>query len=389
MKIDRKFLFELLSQPTAPYRESFVMQVIEEQLRRHRVPFFKDPVGNRIVGVSNRKEYLARVGGNRKVPVKIFMAHTDHPGFHGMKWERKTRNGHIATNLLSIHWHGGSPKSHLEGAPVWLAANNGFRGEGILSAAKLNKRGTAITSGMVKTQGDFPPIEAGELFGGFKFRKPIWQDGELLYTKAADDLIGCFAIVSLAIQRKKDCNFLGLLTRAEEVGFIGAIGHFELGWLSKARGDVLCISLETSRTLPGAEIGKGPVVRLGDRMTIFDPAGLDLLWGVAKKGLRQFQRRIMDGGACEASASTAYGIRSIGISVPLGNYHNQSLQGGPDSRGPDGPAPEYVHIDDLKGMMTLCHALAEAKFSFDDPWRDRRRAFASEFRNAQKLLELD
>src|SRR5207253_7978983 len=104
-----------------------------------------------------------------------------------------------------------------------------------------------------------------EYYGCFRFRSPVWQEGDLLYTKAADDLVGAFVIASLGMKyRKKNKPFLGLLTRAEEVGFVGAIGHFEQGWLGKARRPVLVISLETSRTLPGAEIGKGPVVRRGD-----------------------------------------------------------------------------------------------------------------------------
>ena len=37
----------------------------------------------------------------------------------------------------------------------------------------------------------------------------------------------------------------------------------------------------------------------------------------------------MDGGACEATAALASGIPAIGISVPLGNYHNESFEGAP------------------------------------------------------------
>ena len=45
----------------------------------------------------------------------------------------------------------------------------------------------------------------------------------------------------------------------------------------------------------------------------------------------------MDGGTCEATTATVYGYPCVGISVPLGNYHNQCFEGGPDSRGPLGP----------------------------------------------------
>lgn len=381
MILEQKFLFELLSQPTAPYRESLVMESLTNYFVKNRVPFFRDPVGNMVVGVRNKREYLSRVKMKTKAPLRVFMAHSDHPGFHAVAWK--------SARLLEIKWFGGSPKKHLTGASVWLATKSGFQTKGVLKKAELNKQGTAIASGVVELPIGYGSIDPKELFGGFSFRKPIWCQGELIYTKAADDLIGCYAIASLAKACKKDPSFIGVLTRAEEVGFIGAIGHFELGWLAKARREVLCVSLETSRTLPGAFIGKGPVVRLGDRLTVFDPAGVNTLWEIAKRKLKgNFQRRIMDGGACEASAATAFGIRSIGISVPLGNYHNQSLQGGPDSRGPDGPAPEYVHLKDLKGMVTLCEALLHERVTFSNPWKKRRSEFTGWLSEAKPLLEL-
>ena len=181
----------------------------------------------------------------------------------------------------------------------------------------------------------------------------------MVYTKAADDLVGVFAILSLAKHFKgSDIPFLGLISRAEEVGFIGTIGHFELEWLTSHKESVAVISLETSRTLPGALIGKGPVVRLGDRATPFDPGLVQVLTQVAEKSLRgKFQRRMMDGGTCEATAALAFGLRAMGISIPLGNYHNQSFEGGPESAGEWGPAPEFVHLEDIKRMLILCEAL--------------------------------
>lgn len=49
----------------------------------------------------------------------------------------------------------------------------------------------------------------------------------------------------------------------------------------------------------------------------------EVLTEIAQRTLpRRHQRRIMDGGACEAMAATVFGIPAIGLSVPLGNYHN-------------------------------------------------------------------
>ena len=320
----------------------------------------------------------------------------DHPGFHGKSWTSEGK--------LEIRWLGGSPTAHLEGASVWLSDRKGWRGHGTLVDAKMHASGRMLESGTVRllsqdgadTRKTFP--KGTELFGGFGFRAPAWQEGELIYTKAADDLVGSFAIVSLALDllgskgKKKSksagaVTFLGLLTRAEEVGFIGAIGHFEQGWLKRAKRPVLCVSLETSRTLPGAEFGKGPVVRLGDRFTVFEPGALRVFTDLAEKALPgRHQRRIMDGGTCEASAATVFGIPAIGISIPLGNYHNQSFEGGPDSRGPLGPAPEFVHLGDVAGLVELCHALLKPGLAWREPWAGKMTLFKKSLRGYGSLL---
>jgi endoglucanase len=166
---------------------------------------------------------------------------------------------------------------------------------------------------------------------------------------------------------------------------VGAIEHFELAWHQKAKREVIAVSLETSRTLPGADIGKGPVVRLGDRKTVFHPDYLQVLTDLAQKHLpNAHQRRIMDGGSCEATAATVYGLPAIGLSVPLGNYHNQGFQGGPDCAGPEGPAPEFVHKSDVEGVLKLVRALATPNLPWADPWTAYRKNFKKSLKTYRK-----
>ena len=374
-------LLKILDQPTAPFREAHVIREVLAALKEHKVPHFLDPVGNIVVGAKSKAEYQKIARTRSKEPLRVFIAHTDHPGFHGVKWNSPTE--------LAVKWHGGTPVAHLESAPVWIADSGEHRAEGTLHDSVLLKHGKSLDTSVVRFANAQDTRKKPEtLFGAFRFRSTAWKNGELLYTKAADDLIGVFAILSMAFDRKpSQAPFFAILTRAEEVGFIGAIGHFELGWLKGAKRPVFCVSLETSRTLPGADIGKGPVVRLGDRMTVFTPGHLKVFTDLAQKVLPdKFQRRIMDGGACEASAATAYGFSTVGISVPLGNYHNQSFQGGPDSRGELGPAPEFVHMSDIQGMITLCRALLTPKLKWDNPWADRVAGFKKSYKGYAKLL---
>jgi hypothetical protein len=121
------------------------------------------------------------------------------------------------------------------------------------------------------------------------------------------------------------------------------LAHLEGGWLQRARRPLLCISLEASRHGPGARLGGGPVVRLGDRQGPFAPDGSRRLDAIATRLLQgRYQRRLMDGGSCEASAMLAHGLPTAGLALPLGNYHNQNLDGGQDASRPGGPAPEFV-----------------------------------------------
>lgn len=385
--MDVRLLQTILSQPTAPFRESFVIRAVSAFLTQNQIPFFTDPVGNLVLGVSSAEAYLEMVNRPSSHPVCVYIAHMDHPGFHGEKW--------IEDDVLAVKWYGGSPKKHLVGANVWVADAIKLRGEGKITQVKLVKGGRGMDTARIKVKG-FSRKDTHDpsvLYGAFRFKKPYWKVGDRIYTKAADDLVGVTTIVSLAAARAKAAPadgpaFLGLLTRAEEVGFIGCIGHLDLGWLSSKKRPVMCVSLETSRTLPGAIPGKGPVVRLGDRATTFDPGGIQVFTGLAIKTLgKKFQKRIMDGGTCEGTAATVFGHPTIAISIPLGNYHNEAFEGGPECRGKEGPGPEFVHLSDAKGMYTLCEGILSPDLPWADPWGARRAQFQAAYKKAQPLLD--
>ncbi|MBI5751566.1 MAG: hypothetical protein HZA59_05405 [Hydrogenophilales bacterium] len=379
-------LITLLSQPTAPFREVHVIKMVTEVLDQHAIPYFIDPIGNIVVGAASTADYQKLLRARSDEPLRVFIAHMDHPGFHGVRW--------VAPNVLRIRWHGGSPTKLLRDSHVWLSTEDGWAGEGMLRKVVLHPKGYAIGTAEVHVKAEQIAQRrpgAKSLFGGFKFRKPVWKSGSKLYTQAADDLIGVFCIVATALEvfakrgRKQRPPFIGLLTRAEEVGLAGAVGHFELGWLQTARRPLVCVSLEASRTLPGAVVGKGPIVRLGDRRTPFQADYLQVLSELAEQVLpQQHQRRIMDGGSCEGSAAMAYGLPTIALAAPLGNYHNQGLEGGPDCRGPLGPAPEFVHMDDVEGQRKLCVALMRGKLPWRDPWRKVKARLKNNYKDYLK-----
>ena len=201
-------------------------------------------------------------------------------------------------------------------------------------------------------------------------------------SRACDDLIGCAAIVAALRELETtgaECATWGLFTRAEEVGFIGAIELAKSGRLPKS---VTVVSLETSSVKGGpVQIGAGPIIRVGDRTSVFDSAATAQLQSAAKIAGIPHQRALMQGGTCEATAYALYGYRTAAICVALGNYHNC----GPRDR----IASEYVSVADTLGMARLCAAAATTVDS--DPHRELRisleKRLADQRRHFRKLAK--
>ncbi|MEQ9205914.1 MAG: hypothetical protein RLN78_00955 [Phycisphaerales bacterium] len=203
------------------------------------------------------------------------------------------------------------------------------------------------------------------------------QGNQILYTNACDDLAALAAALAALdelrhLHSPSDTRLL--LTRAEEVGFIGAIGACRDAFMPK---DSRIIALENSRAFPDSPIHAGPIVRVGDRISVFSP---DLTGAVAKVAETiaggpatpkasqnesdlpkwKWQRKLMAGGACEASVFCAYGYTATCVCLPLGNYHNMAnlteAQAGTHEQTHGTPprvGREHIGIDDYQGMIDL------------------------------------
>ena len=154
-------------------------------------------------------------------------------------------------------------------------------------------------------------------------------------------------------------HVIGVITRAEEIGFQGALTLAEGKLLPK---NSLIVSLETSKELPPTKMGKGVILRVGDRSSIFDSTGMRFLGEVAT-GLQakdkkfQFQRALMFGGTCEATAFQEFGYQVAAVCVALGNYHNCHPKGR--------IAAEYVSLTDACGMVQLLVEAARQMRTYD------------------------
>lgn len=141
---DLALLLDLLHQPTAPFREQRVVDFVCALLRDHGVPYFLDPIGNVVVGCASARAYRRKLRAATSEPLRLFMAHMDHPGFHGSRW--------LARDRLRVRWHGGAPTRGLRGARVWLADSNGARYDGRLVGARLRRDGRTIDTAEVRVK---------------------------------------------------------------------------------------------------------------------------------------------------------------------------------------------------------------------------------------------
>jgi len=285
----------LLEQPTAPFHEDAVRDAIVTQLQEcAHVRIEHDGYGNMIARYQR---------GSRRRPCWAFAAHMDHPGWVRSKDGDWRFLGSVAERFLI------NPRKREFGDfAMW----------------------------------DLPAFEL--------------RNGQI-HSRACDDLLGCAEIICLFREleaAEADVHCLGLFTRAEEVGFWGAIQLARSGILPKS---IRVFSLETSTPRGGAELGRGPIVRVGDRLSIFDSGETARVMNLAAENGIPVQRCLLDGGACEASAYQLYGYRSIAASIALGNYHNCAVDGTIQC--------EYVSADDYANMVRLCVALVCATNTLD------------------------
>lgn len=317
----------LMRYPAAPFHEHTVRGEVEKICAEHGLNFVRDEFGNDIVR-------LQRASKTRPI---VLAAHLDHPGFE------------IVRSLSPKRWLarflGGVPDSYFrKGTPVRLMPGS--------TQARLGKRpGKAkefelYTSQTPETAPQFAVWELED----FVIRK------ELIHGRACDDLVGVASILATLIElkrRRARVNVIGIIARAEEIGFLGAMAAAASKRLAK---NSLVISLETSRELPGVKMERGVILRVGDRTSIFNSDAMRFLGEVAA-GLKarnkkfEFQRGLMSGGTCEATAYQEFGFPTAAVCVALGNYHNCAEK--------NRIAAEFVSLADALNMVNLLVAAAK------------------------------
>ncbi|MEO5680723.1 MAG: hypothetical protein ABIS47_13760 [Acidimicrobiales bacterium] len=330
------------SQPTVPLLEHLPRAAVERLAADAGLTCRGDAVGNLLVGQGTEL---------------VLVAHLDHPGFvvesvDGPRLRLVFRGGvraGVAVPGCGVVLH--RPR---EGDPV---------GRAVL--ATVDERDGRLAGAEAElVEGEAP---AGAL--------AVWDvtpyeltEGRIT-ARACDDLLGVVAgLAALAVAGDRRAALL--CTRAEELGWLGALEAVRLGTIPPGAS---VVSLECSPMLPHAPQGGGVIVRVGDRRSAFDPDLTDVLWQRAQAVGAPAQRRLMDGGSCEATVFCARGLRSSGLALPLAGYHNQ-----PDDPGGVGAVPESVLVSDLEAEVQLLQSLCdEPPGAADRTWLDAIAARAT------------
>lgn len=371
----QRWLLDITQIPSAAGREQRVIDYIRAWVReRPTLTLDEDRAGNLTVRFQTPRA--------TDLPPVYLTAHLDHPAF---VVERI-----VSPSCLELSFRGGVMDEYFLDAKVVIHSATHTRHHARLTGeAQAPARADAappfkhylaeLTDPHDTTRG----LASGDV--------AVWDlppariEGDLLYTPACDDLAALAAALAAmdvlvharAHGRDTARDTRLLFTRAEEIGFIGAIAACRDQTIPK---DAIVLALENSRSFPhDSPIGAGPIVRVGDRLTIFSPTLTEavakcaetLAGGPAIPTAQQkidagrtwkWQRKLMAGGACEASVFSAAGYDSTCICLPLGNYHNMADLANVQARTNTTPpvvAPEFISLSDYHALVDLLVACAQ------------------------------
>ncbi|MFM7134116.1 MAG: hypothetical protein ACKO0W_07355 [Planctomycetota bacterium] len=365
-----KFLLEITSLPTAAGREDRVIEAIERWVaaRRDRVVLSRDRFGNLTIARHDFLEACARGAKSGVKPVMV-TAHLDHPAFVVTAVRAKGRSVEA-----DLEFRGGVNDPYFKGAALEVFdrdTRRSFDARIVSLDAKTDpatKPFKTVVARLAKPAAA-KSVAAGSI-ARWKFPKAEVRKG-LAHTHACDDLAAlAAALVAFdSISRDAALAHVALLfTRSEEIGFIGAIGAAREG--SVPQGARL-VCLENSRSFPhDSPIGAGPIVRVGDRLSVFTPELTNRIGDIAAAHAKdtpgfRFQRKLMPGGACEATAFASFGIASTCVCLPLGNYHNmQDIDGVAAGKAKAKVGREFISTDDFHWLVELLEVVARR---LDDP----------------------
>ena len=344
-KMEKRFLHlarRLMPLPTAPFREQFVMEEISRQAAELDLEIQSDAVGNLLLVYHGDR-------GSEPIPRVIFTAHMDHPGLlYSQPLSPRDHLFELAGNVNVELAKKGEVDIY---DPAGTANQSPVRG--VIQSYAEPVGGQPVFSVRI-AKGDAGLLTPDSFA---MWRLPVLrQQGRQLRCRACDDLAGvtvALTVMDHLLRSRSRCCAGMLLTRAEETGFGGMMAAVRGDWLPR---EPLYINIECSSRRAGAALGAGPVIRVGDRISVFDPSLCAGLVAIAESEMDDSegpglpcQRKLMDGGACEATVLALAGFQVGAVALPLDHYHNW---------GKKRLRPEAIDIGDAVALVNLLARVA-------------------------------
>ncbi|NBX24447.1 MAG: hypothetical protein EBQ99_00095 [Planctomycetes bacterium] len=352
---ERSLALTLTAIPTAAGLEDRVIAFIEGWcfVRSAHLRLRRDDGGNMLI--THRK-------APRRVRPLLVTAHLDHPAF--------VVRG-VRDRELELEFRGGVHEAYFVGARLQVIDGDDRVHHARIT--RLDAKARPFKRVAARLARAAPSLRSGDL-ARWDLPKPAIRKG-MLHTHACDDL-AALAAALVAFDRlltQPGARHVGLLfTRAEEVGFVGAIHAARNGFIPRG-ARLLC--LENSRSFPhDSPIGAGAILRVGDRLSVFSPHLTNALGELFTAAREKdpgflFQRKLMPGGACEATAFATHGLESTCLCLPLGNYHNmQDIDATVAGRKRGRVGPEFVSMTDFESLVRMIE-IAATGLKPDADWR--------------------
>jgi putative aminopeptidase FrvX len=359
-------LQSLCSTPTAPFAEKRVADFARDFVRRRKnLTLREDRFGNLLIELKSRS----------RLPRWVFTAHMDHPGFIAGKMLDRRR--------LKAAFRGWVKVDFVRGTRVRFFDESGEIPGKVIEATVEDYDQRAVPHEVIV---QVPrPVAPGSP-GMFDQGEGRYRAGKFL-CRACDDVAGAAACLEMLDRLSRTRTqprspVAVLLTRAEEEGFIGCIAVCEHQTVLRKSDRV--VAIECSSEQPAAPQGKGVIIRVGDRASIFNSALTYFLGQQAdelKKKDRKFlyQRALMPGGVCEATVYDIYGYTAASLCVALGNYHNMDVK-------KQKIGPEYIDAADWQTMVKLFIRLAQHGHEFKPGHAFLRARVLKRFKKLSRFL---
>jgi len=387
LRTHERWLLELSGIPTAAGREDRVIEWVLTWARRRRrtVGVAADPAGNLFLHQGPVTSRAGRAPAQRPL---LITAHLDHPAFVLKQvLDRRT---------VLLEFRGGVHDPYFEGAALELVdRSERSRRAKVIGIAAPAVGALSAKQVTAEVKGGTRGLDVGDV-GRWSLPSPriVKRGGQrIIETHACDDLAAVAAALAFfdTVAGKPGFEHVGLLfTVAEEVGFVGAIATARAGGVPQ---DARLICLENSRSFAESPIGAGAILRVGDRLSVFTPELTNRLGQIYLDHQRRdpafrFQRKLMSGGACEATAFAAYGYESTCLCLPLGNYHNMvDIDGVLAGKRPAKVGPEFVSIDDFHSLVVMLLVAAARLDGTDVPQlRERMEKIYAESKSVVAAL---